>query len=127
MNFRSTTFLFGLLLGMLWLFGLMVAWKKTAVDPSFLMPTLQAGGQDIEVDSITIKRRIKGKEPEEFHFEKKGEDWMLSVPGIKQTVKLDKFKINEIVRHVKDARRNEEADVSTDLAKYELDQPLTVV
>src|SRR5436189_5195339 len=34
MNFRSTTLLFGLLVGMLWLFGLTVAHKKTAVDAS---------------------------------------------------------------------------------------------
>ena len=64
MSFRSTTFLFGLLLGMLWLFGLTVAHKKTAVDASFLMRSLQANPL-VVIDSITIARKVKDKEPEQ--------------------------------------------------------------
>jgi hypothetical protein len=128
MNFRSTTFLFGLLLGMLWLFGLTVAHKKTAVDASFLLPSLQAD-PGIVIDSITIQRRVKGKEPEEFQFikDKSNDAWSLKLPGIQKSAKLETFKIDQIVRQIKDARRSDEAGVTEDLSRYGLDQPATVV
>src|SRR5437016_7963764 len=128
MNFRSTTLLFGLLLGMLWLFGLTVAHKKTAVDASFLMPTLQADS-GVVVDSITIQRRIKDKKPEEFQFikDKDNDVWSLKLPDVQKSVKLENFKVDQIVRQIKDARRSDEAGVTDNLALYGLDQPATVV
>src|SRR5437588_12852449 len=109
MNFRSTTLLFGLLLGMLWLFGLTVAHKKTAVDRSVLMESLQRNS-DIVIDSVTIERRAAGKEPEQFQFtkSKEGENWMLKLPGVQKSVKVESFKVNQIVNQVKDARHTEE-------------------
>ena len=38
MNFRITTLFFGLLLTTLFVFGLMIAHKKTAVDPTAIVP-----------------------------------------------------------------------------------------
>src|SRR5262249_17416492 len=117
MNFRSTTLLFGLLLGMLWLFGLMVAHKKTAVDRSFLMESLQRN-PDVAIDAVTIERRTAGKEPEVIQFTKSkdGDQWFLKLPGVQKSVKVESFKINEIIKQVKDARHNEEAPITDDLA-----------
>ena len=127
MNFRSTALLFGLLLGMLWLFGLTVAHKKTAVDPSFLLPTLQAK-TDVVIDSITIQRKVKDKQqPEEFEFTKQNDVWMLKLPGIQKSVKLESFRVDQIVRQIKDARRSDEAGVTDNLTFYQLDQPATTV
>lgn len=126
MNFRSTVFMFGLLLGMLWLFGLTVAYRKTAVDASYLVPTLQ-GNADVVIDSITIKRRVKDKPAEEFHFTKDNDTWSLKVPGVQKSVKLEAFRVNQIVNQVKDARRSDEAGVTDNLTLYGLDQPSTIV
>ncbi len=126
MNFRSTTMLFGLLLGMLWLFGLTVAHKKTAVDASYLLPTLQAN-PDVVIDSVTIERRVKGKEPEAFQFTKENDVWTLKVPNVQTSVKLDTFRVDQIVNQIKDARRSDEATVTTALATYDLTNPATVV
>jgi hypothetical protein len=120
--------LFGLLLAMLWLFGLTVAHKKTAVDASFLVPTLQAG-IDVSIDSITLKRKVKGQQPEiiEFVKDKDSDTWYLKLPGVANKVKLDSFKVDKIVRQIKDARRSDEAGVTNDLALYGLDDPATVL
>jgi hypothetical protein len=127
MNLRSTTFFFGLLLGMLWLFGLTVAHKKTAVDASYLMPMLQ-GNSDLVVDSVTIKRQVKDKQPEQFEFTKDKDDvWWLKVPGVQKSVKLEGFRVEQIIRQIKDARHSTEAGVTDDLTKYGLEQPATVV
>src|SRR4051794_18707338 len=128
MNFRSTTLLFGLLLGMLWLFGLMVAHKKTAVDRSFLMESLQRY-PDTVIDSVTIERRAVGKEPERFQFTRKskGDNWMLKLPGIQKSVKVESSKIDQIVSQVKDARHTDEATVTDDLSYASLDPPLITV
>jgi hypothetical protein len=128
MNFRGTIFLFGLLLGMLWLFGLTVAHKKTAVDATFLVPSLQADA-GVVIDSVSIQRRVPGKKAEEFQFlkDKDSDAWSLKVPGVEKTVKLESFKIDQIVRQVKDARQSAEAGVSDDLAFYNLDQPATII
>src|SRR5437588_493194 len=104
MNFRSTTLLFGLLLGMLWLFGLTVAHKKTAVDASFLMRSLQANPL-VAIDSITIVRKVKDKEPEQFQLVKEDDVWTLKLPGVQKSVKLETFRVQQIVNQIKDARR----------------------
>ncbi len=132
MSFRSTTFLFGLLLGMLWLFGLTVSYKKTAVDASVLLPTLE-GSPDTEIDSITIQRRVAGKPPEELQFTKNEKDindkdvWTLKVPGVQKSVKVESFRVEQIIRQIKEARRSDEAEVSDKLATVNLDPPATVV
>src|ERR1700687_3971280 len=123
MNFRSTTLLFGLLLGMLWLFGLTVAHKKTAVDPSFLLPTLQAK-TNVVIDSITIQRKVKDKQqPEEFELTKQNDVWMLKLPGIQKSVKLESSRVDQIAKQIRDARRSDEAGVTENLSFYQLDQP----
>src|SRR5262249_27069403 len=128
MNFATPPFLFGLLRGLLWLFGSTAAHKKPAVDACFLLPSLQADPA-IVIDSITIQRRVKGKEPEEFQFikDKSNDAWSLKLPGIQKSAKLETFKIDQIVRQIKDARRSDEAGVTEDLSRYGLDQPATVV
>lgn len=126
MSFRSTGLLFALLVGMLWLFGLVVAAKKHAVDESFIVPTLQADSE-VDVDSVTIERRVKGKEPVEYRFARDKDVWRFSQPGIKQNVRVETFRIDNMIRQVKSARKSDEAGVSDDLAKRGLDPPAAIV
>ena len=127
MNFRSTMLLFGLLLGMLWLFGLTVAHKKTAVDASFLLPTLQAS-PDVVIDSVEIRRKVKDQDVEDFQFTKdKDNVWWFKLPAVQNSVKVESFKIDPLAKQIKDARRSDEADVTDDLAGYQLDPPASVV
>src|SRR5207244_12173084 len=84
---------------------------------------------DIVIDSVTIERRAAGKEPEQFHFtkSKEGDNWMLKLPGVQKSVKVESFKVNQIVNQVKDARHTEEAPVTDDLAYASLEPPRMIV
>ena len=63
MNLRTTAWLFALMLSMLWLFGLMLAFKKNPLDKAAVVPTLQAA-RNVEIDKVEnvkdpVKERMK--------------------------------------------------------------------
>ena len=123
MNFRKTTFLFGLLLSMLWVFGLMLAFKKSTFDSLRILPTLE----DAVVDTVIVERKDtvgKGKS-ELFQFVKSGDDWMLKIGENK--FRIEKDRIDKIVQEVKTAVKSDEERVSTDSAENGLDHPRFIV
>ncbi|MCI0379628.1 MAG: DUF4340 domain-containing protein [Gemmataceae bacterium] len=140
MSFRSTGILFALLFAMLWLFGLMLAHKKTQVDESAIVPTLQKMPPDMIVESVTVERRDKDKE-QVFQFtqdfERKEEKdgvklvskdvWTYRQPGAKSAVKVEGFRINQMVNQIKEARKNDEVSVRDVLSDHGLDKPSIVV
>src|SRR5262249_6578768 len=122
MNFRSTAVFFGLLLGMLWLFGYMVSAKKDKAEESLLMPTL-ASQPDIEINGITVKRGN-----EEYQFTQSEKDvWTLRQSGVKPVIKVESFQVRKIIDQVKSARKNQEAGQSNDPVRYELSPPRETV
>jgi len=124
MNFKSTALLFGLLLGMLWLFGLMLASKKGSADEMLIMPSLQ--GPNITIDTVKVQRKEKEK-PEEFDFFKEKKIWRLQQAPLKYSVLVDGFKVDQIVNQIRDARRNDETDVKNDPEFYGLNNPKITV
>jgi Domain of unknown function (DUF4340) len=118
MNFRITTFLFALLLATLWIFGLMIAHRKAAGDRSFVVPTLHK--EDIKIDKVIVKHKEGNKELE-FTFENIGDRWFLIVGTEK--VRVEGFRIDGIIRQIKDARHDETANVE----KARVDDPDVVV
>jgi len=127
MNFRVTTFLFALLLATLWLFGLMIAHKKTAGDAAAMLPSLSAA--DAKVDKIQVKRTTKTKEgatkEEEHNFVQIGDQWFYK-QGEKK-VRVEGFRIDSIIRQLKEARSDETADVSRSADYYGMTNPEMVV
>src|SRR5262245_876729 len=111
MNFRTTGFLFVLLLGMLWLFGFMLSYKKTALDESYVLPTLQRSAPNFNLDHLTVERRPDGKEAADYTFTEKDEVWTLKQPCSQAAVKVEGFKVRQMINQVKDARKNDEAGV----------------
>lgn len=126
MNLRSTAWLFAVMFSMLWLFGLMLAFKKNPLDKSYVVPTLQAA-RDVDIVSVTIQRRPQGKDPQEFQFTQDNDVWRLTDASSNLAVKVESFRINDIVNQVKNARKDEEADVTNDLAKFGLDAPQATI
>ncbi|MBI3409775.1 MAG: DUF4340 domain-containing protein [Planctomycetes bacterium] len=118
MNFKSTAAFFGLLLGMLFLFGLMVETKKSKVEDSLLMPTL-AALPDVNIDSVIVKRGN-----DEYQFTQTDKDvWSLRQSGIKPSIKVETFQVRKIIDQIKSARKNDEAGQSNDPVRYELSPP----
>src|SRR5690242_5560653 len=118
MNFKTTYVLFCVLLGMLGLFGLMVAAKKPGTDVGHLFPSFfQAKAQvDVgDIDTVEIER----KDAPKVVFIRKGEDWYLQDPDIR----LQGSKVNLLLREIIDARREEDTDVSADFKRFGLEHP----
>ena len=82
MNFRNTFVLFGLFLGVLWLFGLMVSFKRTSKEETFVMPSFHADhdAKDFTVDTLEIARTSGGKK-DQYLFARQDGGWRMSVPG----------------------------------------------
>lgn len=125
MNFKSTALLFGLLLAMLWTFGLMLAVKRSSADDNAILPSLQ-GDSDIVIDSVTITKD-KDKKSEKVVFTKDKDNWRMQQPPLATSVRVESFKVSQIVNQVKDARRDDEADPTSNLSFYDLDRPGMVV
>src|SRR5262245_17372920 len=121
MNFRITTLFFGLLLTLLWVFGLMVAHKKSAGDVNLVM---SKAFLEAKIDKIHIKRTDAGKSTEAT-FRLDGEQWYLEEG--KQRTRVDGFRLKNILRGISEARHDDTADVSKDAKTYGLDNPSTAV
>ena len=115
MNLKTTPLLFGVLLGILWLFGLMLVYKKGAVDENLIMPTMQ--GPDVKVDTVRVQYKDK-KSDDELVFQEENDQWFLQQHG--QKVKVEGFRINDLIRQIKDARRYEEDRIQDDTHYYDL-------
>ncbi len=126
MNFRSTAILFAVMFSMLWLFGLMLAFKKNPLDRAYVVPTLQAA-RDVDIVSVTIQRKPKDKDAQEFQFTQENDVWRLKDTTSGVAVKVEGFRINDIVNQVKGARKDEEFGVSSDLARFGLNAPQATI
>lgn len=119
MNLRSTTLFFGLLLSMLWLFGLTLAWKKTVPSPNLIVPSLK--DSDIKIHTVLVERPGRDKKKIEDRFVKEGEHWFLVGDG--QKARVEDFRIQNLINDVKNAQRNEDKRPSDDLAASGLAPP----
>src|SRR5262245_6037838 len=126
MNFRSTGILFAVMFSMLWLFGLMLAFKKNPLDKAYVVPSLQAA-RDYDIVAVNVERKPKDKERQEFQFTQDNEVWRLKDVASGVAVKVEGFRINDIVNQVKNARKDEEADVTRNLADFGLTAPQATV
>jgi len=119
MSFKSTFLLFGVLIGVLWILGLTLEQKKGGADEGYVLPSLHdEQGATIAIDRIDIDRGGKKNQ-----FVRSGTGWKLSLPPGKQEVRAEDFKVERIIEQVKDARKNDEADVTRNLAKFGLEFP----
>src|SRR5262245_60910655 len=127
MNLRLTTLLFGLLLTTLWIFGLMIAQKKSAVDQSPILPTLAKA----DVDTVVIKlsetkdKDGKAKKAGAFTFVNLGDRWYYKEGD--QKVRVEGVRVKEMIDAITGARPDENADLSKSLATYGLEPPQLTV
>ncbi len=126
MNIKTTILLFGALVGMLLVFGVM---QLTGVRPpgaldAFVLPDFhnkKSGAATKDIDTVEITRTRP--KPETLVFVKGDDGWQMVKP---HRLRVDKFLVDRVVSQVADAKR-EKADLSTNLGEYGLDEPGTVV
>src|SRR5438876_4746976 len=125
MNFRNTFVLFGLFLAMLWLFGLMVSIKRSTKEETFIMPAFHGDQDVLVIDSVQIARG--GDKKEEYVFTRTENGWRMSLPPHKTQVRVEEFRVKNIIRQIADTQEAAEVDLSGSFASYGLDQPQTTV
>lgn len=121
MNFRGTILAFGLLLGMLWLFGLMLALHTGTLEKDLLLPSLHIA-KDAEIEQVTVANH-DAEDAESVVFTKTKDKWRVRVPPVKRSAAVDGNQIESIIRDLRDARQNREVSVRNDLAYYGLAKP----
>jgi hypothetical protein len=116
MNFRTTTLLFALLLSTLWIFGFMIARKKSAGDQTLITPNLNK--VDAAITKIVVNRTIEEKDKnreDEYVFEQVGEDWYLKSNN--QKARVEGFRIDGtsgLLQQIRDAKHDETVDIPRD-------------
>jgi hypothetical protein len=121
MNLRNSIGLIGLFLAIFWVFGLLLALERTKVDETLVLPTFAAGADKYAIDSVVVDRTEKGEKHEEFRFAYKDETWSLQQGS--QSIKVEGFRVKDMLREVREARRDEEAGVSNIPSQYGLEPP----
>lgn len=129
MNFRITALFFALLLTMLWVFGYMVQYKKAAGDVTLILPTLER--PEVVINKVVIKRQAPDKDSKDalealdVEFIQEFDRWY-QTDG-KQKVRIEGFRIKNLIDEVKRAKHDETADVNKDPSVYGLKTPRMTV
>src|SRR5580704_17592074 len=124
MNFRTTTLLFGLLLGVLWVFGLMLAIRKSALDQGFVLPKLAS----LLKDSINYVEIKKGDKTYVF-IKDKDKGWLLKQPPSEQEVRAEGRKVDDLIEELRLARHSNDAvqELTRNLKQWGLEPPKITV
>src|SRR4051812_31734023 len=104
MNFKTTLVLFALLVTVLFLFGMTLALKHKDLDEGFVLPSI-ARNDKLPVDTVEIAYKNGNK----YVFNRKGQQWYVSLPGYTRPVRAEGGRIDDIVRAVRTARKTDEA------------------
>jgi hypothetical protein len=117
MNFRTTALLFGLLLTMLLVFGIVVQVPRGAVDKSALFPDI-ADTPSLAIETVVLERGGK-----QIRLVKSGRGWQLQLPTGNQATRADETRVEDIIAQVRRARKDEETKVPQKLAQVGLEPP----
>ncbi|MSR31838.1 MAG: DUF4340 domain-containing protein [Gemmataceae bacterium] len=128
MNFKTTYLLFGSLAALFVLLGFALFLDPGAVESSeFLFPQMRTGKNTLQVDEVE-RLEIERKKPDavKLAFKLDGETkrWEMTSP---HPARADKFAIQEIVRQLRDARPDSEADRPSSLSQWGLDNPAAIL
>lgn len=125
MNFRTTYFLFAFLFGMLGivllaqLFG-----KRTTIDAEYVLPSMHDASRPVKNEDIdTVELEYQRPEGAKLVLYKTEQGWRSKTPS----VRLDTHAVDDIVRHVMDAKQEPNADVTSNLEQFGLRPPALVV
>ncbi|NBS92026.1 DUF4340 domain-containing protein, partial [bacterium] len=128
MNFKTTYILFGFLAGVFILLAFALFMDPGAVDSAaFIFPSMRSGKNTIqvdEVDRIEVDRMKPVAEKLVFELDPATKRWNMTAP---RSTRTDKFAIQEIVRQLREAKPDLEADRPSNLAQWGLDDPSAII
>ena len=128
MNFKTTYILFGFLAGVFILLAFALFMDPGAVDSAaFIFPSMRSGKNTIqvdEVDRVEVHRKKPVAEKLVFELDPATKRWNMTAP---RSTRTDKFAIQEIVRQLREAKPDTEADRPSNLAQWGLDDPSAII
>lgn len=125
MNIRSPIVMIGIFLALFWTLGLLLTLDRVPrVDEAYVLPTFKAAS-NIEIDTVAVDRQTKGGEPVEFRFARKDDDWTLRQGS--QSIKVDAFKLRDLIKEVREAKRDPDVRVTDNPASYGLQPPQATI
>jgi hypothetical protein len=125
MNFRTTYILFGLLAGVLVLFGVALYVGPSTDTDDYILPSLHRGEKVKQDDIVSVEIERKRPKPEKIvaTLDQDTETWKLTEPI---ATRLDRFTGGQLVGNFFNARKSEKAEVNNNLKEWGLDNPATV-
>jgi len=126
MNFKTTYILFGIL-GIVLVVFAFALWMgpTTAGDSKWVLPSTHDLANPVDakdIDTVVIER--SQPRDEKLVFVKDGDHWKMTEP---HSFRVDRFLVDQVVRQLLDAQREEKADLTSDLKQWGLDSPATTV
>jgi hypothetical protein len=129
MNFKTTYVLFGVLTGLLVLFGLVLFLNPTtAPDANYVLPSLHDEKNPVketEITAVTVKHA--GKDSLAFTRDEDTKLWRMTEPMKLKPQWLDRAAVETLVRDVFGARRDDKANLKGSLKDYGLETPAYTV
>jgi hypothetical protein len=123
MNFKTTFVMFYVLLGMLGLFALVLVLKGTTTDAGYVLPAFHSETAPVTLADVTAVE-IAPRDGTRRVFIRRDDGWHLKSPEIR----LEGHQVNQLLREVTEARREEEEeDVVPGLKQAGLDPPEVVI
>lgn len=125
MNFKTTYILFGVLAGLLLIFGLSQMLGTKPGEQGYLLADLHKAGVTADaIDTVEIQRTRPAEEKLVFIRDSTTKRWRMLQP---YPARADSEAVNRLVRDLVNVRRDEKANVVADPAKYGLAPPAEVV
>jgi hypothetical protein len=125
MNFKTTYILFGVLIGLLVIFALTQQFSTKPGMEGYVMSDLQGAHVSAEdIDTFEIDLSSPKAEKVAFVRDSETKKWKMTLPFAART---DSDKVNDALREVISARKEEKADLTADLEKFGLRPPSAVV
>ena len=122
---RSSVGLIGLLLGIFWLYGLIVSANKTKYDDTRVMPDFVARSDRYTIDKVELARTPTGGTKENFVFTHADDLWHLRQGD--QSIKVEGFRIKEMISQARGATRDPDVALDNRPASYGLEPPQATV
>ncbi len=121
MNLKRTLTLFGVLIAMLWIFGIIVESRKGAAESEYLFPKLQKFAP--KITTVEVK---KGEGTYTFKKQDDG-SWTLNEPGSDVSYRVATSKVEQLISQVRSATKVEDTDFTQNKATEKLDDPPVTV
>jgi hypothetical protein len=128
MNFKTTYILFAILAVLLAIFAYALFQGPTSTDASaWVLPEVHNEANPLperDIDRVEIERERPDDQKGKIVFVRENNVWRIAEP---REYRADRFAVEDLIRQIRDARREMQSDVTNDPGQYGLAPPAAVI